>query len=290
MISALLLLVSSSMAQGPLTLGWSKGQSRYHLESLVDTPRTMLHQGVNSLEARATKQLIIGDFDCTGAPKGKRWQVDCVVQSVSFQGVAIPGDEAALGKILEDYTARLDGKTVQLMVTADGRITSLDLLGVEKTDKRSGIIEDTIRMLMRRLFAPLDVQLPKDGLSKGKPWRQKGAPLAMELLTRFGTAGGSRLEHSVASTSGSLIQIESTGRGSVTPGEALEAGTSSMMKIETTGTGRFDSDAGRFVWREIQTSATFTVSAYSAGMGSVDYSHKGSAALVAADGRVSGPE
>lgn len=286
---ALLLLLSPANAQELLVLDWSKGPVRYHLESLVDTPRTMLHEGVDNLEARATRHLITADVSCSGTPAGKKWDVQCVLETLSVQGVALPGEEATLKTIFADYQQRLQGKTVALKVHGDGRILGLDLKGVEKTDKRSGIILDTIRMLMRRLFAPLDFQLPKKGDAKGKPWKQKGSPLALELLSRFGTAGGTRLEHQL-NAAGEKMRLTSQGRGMVSPGNSLEAGTGAMMKIETSGRGVWDAGAGLLAWREIQTAAQFSVSAYNAGSGGADYQHKGWAAQYGEDGALVGPD
>ena len=157
------------------------------------------------------------------------------MDKVTFQRTAVPGEQAVLDTILTHYQSRIQGKTVALKVTMDGRITTLDLVGLEQTDRPSGIILDTIRMFMRRLFASLDLQFPKKGDAQGKPWKQRGASLALELMTRFGTAGGTRLEHQLDSISGEGIRITSAGRGSVASGETLEAGTGAMIQITTTG-------------------------------------------------------
>jgi hypothetical protein len=283
-ILTLLLLLTPAKAQGLLELAWPAEPVRFHLEALIDTPRTMLYEGVDNLEARAGRHLIVGDVTCTGARLGKKWGVDCVLDKVTLQGVAVvPEDTETLTRILEDYQKRIQGKTVALKVHDDGRIIELDLRGVEKTDKRSGIILDNVRMLMRRLFAPLDLQLPKKGDAKGKPWKQKGSPLAFELLSRSGTAGGSRLEHEV-SQAGELVQITSQGRGMVSAGSALEAGTGGMMKIETSGRGEWDTKRGILVWREVETSARYSVSAYSAGTRGVDYRYQGWASQVGTEG------
>ena len=138
-------------------------------------------------------------------------------------------------------------------------------------------------MLMRRLFAPLDLQLPKKGDAKGKPWKQKGSPLALELLSRSGTAGGSRLEHEI-SQAGEQVQFTSKGRGMVSAGNALEAGTGAMMKIETSGRGVWDTKHGILVWREVETSAKYSVSAYSSGTRGVDYRYRGWISQYGAEG------
>lgn len=289
MVLGLLLLLAPASAQSSLVLDWSKGPVRYHMESLIYMPRSLLHEGVDNIEARATRHLLTADVTCTGAPDKKNWAVDCSLDKVVFQGVAVPGEEAALGTILADYQSRLQGKTVALKFKADGRISALDLQGVEKTDKRSGIIVEMLRMMMRRVFAPLDLQLPKKGDAKGKPWKQKGAPMSLELMARFGSAGGTRLEHS-GKQEGEMIRISSVGRGMVSPGQSLEAGTGAMMKIETTARGVWDPKGGVLSWREVKTSAQFSVSAYNAGSGGLDYQHEGWAAQVREDGTLTGPD
>jgi hypothetical protein len=233
--------------------------------------------------------LIVADVTCVGAADKKNWRVDCRLDKIVFQGVSVPGEEAALGTVLADYQSRLEGKTVALRFKADGRISDLDLKGVEKTDKRSGIILETLRMMMRRVFSPLDLQLPKKGDAKGKPWKQKGTPMSLELMARFGTAGGTRLEHT-AQQEGEMVRIRSQGRGMVSPGQSLEAGTGAMMKIQTTGRGVWAPKAGVLSWREVETSAQFSVSAYNSSAGGADYQHKGWAAQVQEDGSLTGPD
>jgi len=58
-------MLTPAQAQGTLTLDWSKGPVRYHLESLFETPRSMLHQGVGMQMARATRQRVTaGHIGC----------------------------------------------------------------------------------------------------------------------------------------------------------------------------------------------------------------------------------
>ena len=288
MIGFLLLLASAS-AEPMLLLDWAKGPVRYHMETLIDTPRSMVHEGVDNQEARATRHLVTANMTCSGQAQKKNWVVDCRVDDIQFSAVAVPGEEAALSSIMSDYQQRMTGKSVVLEVKGDGRITGLDLKGVEKTDKRTGLIIETIRMMMRRVFAPMDLQLPKKGDAKGKPWKQKGAPLSLELMTRFGTAGGTRLEHT-AQQDGPLLRVTSQGRGMVSSGQSLEAGTGAMMKIETSGRGVWDAARSLLSWREVQTSAKFSVSAFNASVGGADYTHKGWVAQIREDGSLTGPD
>jgi hypothetical protein len=61
----------------------------------------------------------------------------------------------------------------------------------------------------------------------------------------------------------------------VSTGNALEAGTGAMMKIETSGRGVWDTKRRILVWPEVETSAKYSVSAYSAGTRGVDYRYRG---------------
>lgn len=282
------LLVALAHA-GPLTPSWPAQPIRYHLEAVIDTPRSFRHVGGDNLEARATRHAIRADVSCLGGLKGKHWAVRCEVDEFSFDGHASRSKDVELKRIFEQYAALLRGATVELTILDNGRVKALVVDGPEKSDALSGKMLETCQLFVRRLFSPLDLQLPKDGDPKAKPWRQRGSPMALELLTRFGTAGGLVLRHEVTGQDGSIYDIRSQGRGSVTSGDTLEAGAGALMGIQTTGQGQFDSADGLILWREISTQAKFTVSAYDAGGAGVDYALVAWVGRIAEDGEVQTP-
>ncbi len=286
MLGVLLMAVAHA---GPLVPSWPDTPVRYHLETLIDTPRSYRHVGRNNLEANATRHGIRADVTCSGAQDKKRWRVVCALDEIAFGGHAAGDDAEALKAIFEQYKDMLNGATIALTVADSGRVSALKLVGPLKSDARSGQMIETLHLFMRRLFSPLDLQLPKNGDAKGKKWRHRGAPMALELLTRFGTAGGIVLEHEVTGQADALIDIKSEGRGSVTSGDTLEAGAGALMRIETTGRGQFDSASGLIVWREIDTQAQFTVSAYDASAQKRDYGHRAWVGRIDADGDVVSP-
>jgi len=288
-MNVLVALVVAVAHAGPLVPRWSAEPIRYRLETVIDTPRSYLHVGRNNLEARATRQGIEADTTCRGEIDGKRWRVRCVLDHIAFQGRAVNGEADALQGIYSQYSTMLKGKTLEMTIADNGRVTSLNLVDMEKTDARGGEMLESIRQHLRRLFASLDLQLPKNGDDKGKSWRHRGSPMVLELMTRFGTAGGMALEHQVTGQADEIYDIGSKGRGSVTSGDTLEAGAGTLMRIETEGRGRFDAAAGQIIWREIRTQAKFTVSSINAGSGAIAYAQSAWMGRIEADGSVQRP-
>ena len=225
------------------------------------------------------------DVACTGARAGKHWAVDCAIETVALHGVAVPGEEAALDRILAESVALLEGKSIQLSVAADGRIRKLDFDGIYADDSRVGAMIEGMRQMMRRVFAPMDVQLPKNGDANGKSWKQKGSPLAMELLTTQGTSGGVVMKHRVIEGGEEGRVLYTTeGRGSVAEGANMEAGTTSVMKVGMEGRGEFNTKMGVLNWAEVSTKAGYSASALNALSGVGAYTYSGWIVRVRTDG------
>ena len=75
---------------------------------------------------------------------------------------------------MEEYDALLEEATVQLQWTSSGRIKTLDIEGVPKTNSREATVHETLRLLATRSFSVLEVELPKDPTATS--WKQKGSP------------------------------------------------------------------------------------------------------------------
>ena len=269
-----------------LVLNWEHtAPVRYHLETMVDTPRSHMWISTANEQARATKNHMTMDVACTGARAGKHWAVDCAIEAVALHGVALHGEEAVLDRVLAESVALLEGKSIQLSVAADGRIRKLDFDGIYVDDSRAGAMIEGMRQMIRRVFSPMDVQLPKDGNSKGKSWKQKGSPLAMELLTAQGTSGGVVMKHRVieGGEEGRVLYV-TEGRGSVAEGANMEAGTTSFMKVAMKGRGEFNTKMGVLNWAEVSTKADYSASALNALSGVGAYAYSGWIVRVQTDG------
>ncbi len=277
-------LLSNALA-ADLVWDWSQKEPvRYHLETMVETPRSHMWLSEKNEQVRMTKNHMTMDVACTGTQAGRNWDVRCSIESVSLHGVAVPGDEEAQERVLAASVGLLDKKDIHLKVGADGRIRKLDIVGVYADDSRMGAMIEGLRQMLRRVFAPMDLQLPNNGDPKGKEWKQKGSPLALELLTAQGTSGGVIMKHRVISERSGGVLYQTEGRGSVAEGSNMEAGTTSFMKVTTEGRGEFNTALGVLDWAEVRTKADYSASALNALTGVGAYSYSGWLVRVHADG------
>jgi hypothetical protein len=201
--------------------------------------------------------------------------VECAIDEIQINGRAVDGEQTQLEAIFSEAERLLKGKTIRMTMAKDGRIKQVELHGVEKTDGRSGRILENLRLILRRVLSPLDLQMPPKGEDKGKPWRQKGSPLALELLTATGTAGGVAMKHWVVGRSGQGIQIDTEGRGSMTEGASLEGGVASIRRVNTKARAMFDGESGQLWWREYLTEAGYTASTLNTIPGGKAYTQSG---------------
>jgi hypothetical protein len=242
---------------------WSWDESkpvRYHVETEVETPATHFWYGLREQEVRATRQVLNLSVTCVGSPAGKRWEIDCSIDSVQIRGLGVPGEEEALRTVMDQSMALLDGKSIQIIMGAEGRIKKLELKGIDVVDSRVGAIAENLRQMIRRAFAPMDVQLPKEGNDKDKAWRQKGSPLAVSLFGDQGTSGGVVMKREVVEVAGSSVRLVMSARGSMALGAAMEAGTTPILRINSKGRSSFNTDRGIVDWAEVRTKSAYGTS------------------------------
>lgn len=244
---------SAALASNGLEWRWEPpGAVAYHVETVVTTPRGRRWYAEENDVARATKQMLLMDLHCSGQPAGKRAVVRCRMDNVEFRGTAIAGEEAALASIMERDARRLEGRTLSVEMRLDGRFGSVDVESdPQVATSRAARSMDGLRQMVERALAPLDLQLPKDGVDKSKSWKRKGLPLSMKLMTSQGTSGSVVLKHSVTGWNGALARIASTGRGTVAEGMTMEQGTSTMLHISGVGRAQFNTELGQLDWSEV---------------------------------------
>jgi hypothetical protein len=135
----------------------------------------------------------------------------------------------------------------------------VDLEGISKRNDREQTRFEYLRLLIQRAISALEVELPKNG-DASKKWRQKGSPLAMRLPTRFGTAGGVRLEHEVTGQNGSQVAIQSVGRGTVSSGQSIESGANNAVSMSLLGSALFDLESGDLIRNELNVQGALNTS------------------------------
>lgn len=284
MLPALLLLALPAWA-GELVPRWD-APVRFHAEALLKTPNGYRYLGRQNVQASVRSHEIAVDLSCGPADAAR--QVLCTLDRVDLGGAAFTGDQEDLDAILVEYEALLLGQQLQVSVATDGRIVQVDLEGVSKQDDRMAEIHETLRQLLRRVLTPLDLGLPRKGDPKGGTWRQKGTPMLFQLMTAYGTAGGSVMRHTLESQEGDRALISSAGHGNLATGLDFEVGAGELVNMIGVGEGSFDLATGQIAWRRVSVTGELTAESIQLGDPMV-YALSAWAGRIGADGTIEVP-
>jgi hypothetical protein len=260
---------SPRASAGELAYQWTPNEvMHYRIQAFVVAPSVLRFMAARNVTARAEDIALAMELDCKVDPPQKRTQSwRCSTHRVELGGKAWEGEQEKLDAILAEYMEQLKEATIVVDYTPTGRIQLVDVEGLSRNSDREKLIHEYLRLLLQRAFAALEIELPKNGEVPAGTWRQKGNPLSMRLPTRYGTAGGVRLNHEVVGREGDLLVINSVGRGTVHPGSALESGADRGVNMSVTSTALFDPTRGLLVRNEVQTNGALTTSASMASAG-----------------------
>lgn len=261
---ALLALLSTADAT-ELSLSWSEEPVRYHGELLLDIGEAVWMLSRNNINARARTVTIVADFTCRGAESGRNWSVDCVVDQIEMGAEPFTERERErVNEILQEYTELITYEHVEMIFGADGRMKSIDVEGVPKNDERAREIQELLRLFMRRMFVPFEHQLPRRGSAEvGQTWAHRGTAANIEVFSKFGTIGGTRVEYTLAESTDGVHAIASSGYGTV--------GVSNAGSVAVTGGGSVGSTNESSSATNISTTSSL-YSATGAGMAWLDES------------------
>ncbi len=292
------LLVTASIAAhaGDLAPRWDPATPvTYQTQTFIQVPNGFRFYGLNNLDARALETAAAGTFTCTGGPQGKGFDVTCTIDEIKLQGSAVATEQQKLDTIFAQHEETLKGATVELVLRPDGHIKTLDLEGVEKKYERGNDVHEQLRQLLRRVFAPLGAQLPKNGDDPGKPWRHKGQPAYFDLFVTqgtdsatYGTTGGSRVDYGIVGQHDGRTLIEYAGVANVTTVVEREAGGGLGINLKGGGVLAFDAAAGQIDYVEIGLSGEYNANATQVGNRTA-YGFAAQMARVHADGSVGKP-
>lgn len=283
-MTALLLLLSMEASASELTLRWD-APVRYHSETLIVVPPGLRFFGLANQDARALQMAVVAESTCTPTLEGRTLDYNCVVDSIQLEGVAFNGEQDKLNAIFDEYEGLLTGARVEMVLKPDGQVVTVDLEGVSKDRERWNAAQEILRQVMRRVYSPLMVQSPKGGVDPGKPWKYKGTPLFFEMITRYGTTGGTAFSFQTDGRIGDDWKIIGVGKGSVA--NTLEFNQSGAASTYLSGTGswRFDPQAGQVAFGEVQVLGEASASGIASVGLSVRYQLAATIARVGADGK-----
>lgn len=273
--------LAPAAAHATTGLAWQwEGQSRsYHIQGQIRLPEFVWLRAFNNAEARVFEVRVDLVTTCTPAGSmGKSgWNMECRLDDVGLQAVALPGDKGILTPILKEWDERLTGSTVELDWMVDGRIRNVGLGSMDRRNRRDGENIEVVRQLMARSFSGFDLRMPKKGDDKGDgEWVQK-APLVMGFPSTLGTVGTANVVHQVSGSKGSKVKIASKGGGVLAnAGNTIEVAgreeIANRYEMSMASEAMWDAEAGHLVRREVASNGTPTASSQIAdGYGGLPY-------------------
>ena len=120
----------------------------------------------------------------------RRMQVHCNLEDVGLQAVVLDQDIAHADEILDEVDAKLTGASLQLQVRDNGRVTNVDLEGIEADNRRERTIQEVLRTILSRLVSGFDMKLRRwNNLGEGQWVEYKSNLLAMPSTTLTPSSG-----------------------------------------------------------------------------------------------------
>lgn len=192
-------------------------------------------------EARVPAYQVRMVMTCPPASEVTRRAIEttCVIDDIGLKASTMTNEQHLLPDILTEFDEYLTGANIQLTMRTDGRIRSVDLEGdVEKHNTRTGRIHENLRLVLYRVVAGLDLQLPRKGVSQYPSWPQLDSVL-MWSPAAVGTLGSTEFVHQAIARQGTQLIIQTQGRGMVVPNAALN-----QFDTELEAMAAFDTEAG----------------------------------------------
>ncbi|MFT5686513.1 MAG: hypothetical protein ACI8RZ_007469 [Myxococcota bacterium] len=259
----LILSLLSAAGASEMNLDWTGKTVRYHAETLILHFNPIELLAIQNINVRSVAIMAAADMTCSGTELNKGWKVACTIDTIGLQGAPQhESDAPQVDEVLAEYVGLLTGAVVEIEIGADGRLKVVDLEGVAKVDERQREIHEKLRLVMRRMVAPLDQLLPKKGIAEaGDTWKHKNSAVAFEIFSKFGTLGGSVLKNEVIADADGEVAILGAGRGNIglsntsstygfdDGGDSSTATTTLYNVVAQTG-GRFDVSGGQWAYVE----------------------------------------
>jgi len=176
----------------------------------------------------------------------RAFEVRCTISDVSIRAASSKSERNKLGPILEEMTAKMKGAIVTLRIKTNGRLTQVSFRETHSTrsNRRINQMRENLRLILHRAFSGLDLELPKNGETEEGYWIQFDSALMM-APSNVGTRGASEIIHRVESQEGDIVKIQTSGEGTLTPGE--RGNNFYAAKVE--GHALFDRSSGVLVER-----------------------------------------
>lgn len=232
---------------------WTKGEVvKYHLESDVTMPGGIRLYAARNLDAVTGSIKVVLDLECTAAPVGKAWELSCVPAYGRFTGTAWPAQQDRVNTILEEWSAGILKDKFAVLLGADGRFKEFDVKTPEGQTSREREIQDLEHVWLQRAFVIMDLPLTTDYKDWIRGWMQPGTVHVFDYPTSSGTTSSVEYTHKFAGERDGFTVIESSGRGTLSPGAAVGSGGVNLIDARIAGDALFDVANGKLAYRGFQ--------------------------------------
>jgi len=219
--------------------------TRWSIDTEVMMPGILTFQSDENLSMRVKGFQLRSILACDKEWKLTRskWEVSCKIESMGIQVAAFISDEKRLEinkAIIDEIQQKLEGASVQLQVKKDGRVTNIQLEGVEWRNRREQANLETLRQLLKRMIVGYDMKLRKNNFLSTGQWVEYQSPL-LELPGSVSTSAAGMIIHQLDRYKGHLV-VQTVGKGSMKMG--VESDTDSFMTAVLQGVSIYDEESG----------------------------------------------
>ncbi len=267
-VAVLALLAVGSLAHAVDHLAWRWGpeqERRYFLQTTVTVPEYV------TLWTDRNDQPVLKGFQLAANIRCKHTDsigkstvaLRCTFDDLALSGDPVSTSEGAAKEALDLWAAELEGDDiwVEVLQTSQGKLRSIEVKGLVGFDRKSQLRVETMKQMVERLLAPLDVHLPRKGDDNGNgTWAQREAR-AFRMMSRQGSMGGIRMRSQIAAERGDSVIIGLTGEGTIASGETLDSVVHSTYSVQLVGSYRFDRAEGAVVESQYSAKGIPTASA-----------------------------
>ncbi len=240
---------------------WTKGEVvKYHLETEVTMPAGILLAAARNVSARTGAVKTVIDTECTAGPVGKNWELTCHIAYGRFTGVAWPAEQTRVDAILTEWSANLLSTTVVMLLSADGRLKEFDTKQSQGQTSREREIQEVQRTWLMRTYSAFDLPLTKDYKDWIRGWLQPGVVHVFDYPSSSGTVASVEYTHKFAGERDGYSVIASSGRGMVSPGQAVDSAGVNLIDTRAAGDALFDVANGKLAYRGYQLDGRHTAS------------------------------
>ncbi len=214
-------LAAPASATTGLEWDWEIGKKRrYVLASQTAMSSAIMVKTMNNIDRRILDWHVNMVTTCEAKDRfGKKAaEVHCTIDDIALKMRPTRGDENDMLALVNEWDEKLTGGVMVFKWALDGRLLTYEIEGVEypRTNQRTREIVQTMRLVVGRTFAGLEVQLPKKGDDKGKTWELRD-PMIMGFPSLVGAMGGMKSDAQVKETKGSNVIIDAFGQGTRGP-------------------------------------------------------------------------